>query len=138
MSTGRPKPALTLTADEREQLSGLTRSRTLPTALVARAKVVLWSADGESNTQIAERLGWTKATVGKWRQRFVDHRLAGLYDEVRPGRPRTIEDEQVAALLKQTLSRKPGSGTHWTVRDAARESGLSKSTVHRLFQAFAV
>jgi len=138
MATGRPKAALTITEDEREQLSGLARSRTLPNALVARAKIVLWSAEGESNTQIAERLGWTKATVGKWRQRFLSHRLAGLYDEVRPGRPRTIEDEQVAALLKRTLCRKPASGTHWTVRDAARQSGLSKSTVHRLFQAFAV
>src|SRR4028118_549168 len=95
MSTGRPKRELTLTDDERFQLSGLVRSRTLPSFLVARAKVILWSAEGETNSDIADRLGWTKATVGKWRQRFVDHRLAGLYDEVRPGRPRTIEDEQV-------------------------------------------
>jgi putative transposase len=106
--------------------------------LVARAKLVLWSAEGESNSQIAARLRWTKATVGKWRQRFLQYRLAGLYDELRPGRPRTIEDEQVAALLKRTLSRKPAAGTHWTVREAARVSGISKSTVHRLFQAFAL
>jgi putative transposase len=59
-------------------------------------------------------------------------------DEVRPGRPRSIEDQQVAALLKRTLSRKPKVGTHWTVREAARASGIFKSTVHRLFQAFAV
>jgi putative transposase len=76
--------------------------------------------------------------VGKWRRRFIHGRLPGLYDEVRPGRPRTVEDEQVAALLRRTLSRKPAHGTHWTVRQAARDSGLSKSTVHRLFQAFAV
>ena len=138
MSTGRPKRELTLTDDERFQLSGLVRSRTLPNSLVARAKVILWSAEGESNSDIAGRLGWTKATVGKWRQRFVDHRLAGLYDEVRPGRPRTIEDEQVAALLNRTLSRRPTGGTHWTIRKAARDSGISKSTVHRVFQAFAV
>jgi putative transposase len=106
--------------------------------LVARAKLVLGSAEGESNSQIATRLHWTKATVGKWRQRFLQYRLPGLYDELRPGRPRTIEDEQVAALLKRTLSRKPTSGTHWTVREAARASGISKSTVHRLFQAFAL
>ena len=138
MSIGRPKAALSLTAAEREQLSSLARSRTLPSALVARAKVVLWSAEGESNTHIAGRLRWTKATVGKWRQRFIQYRLAGLYDEIRPGRPRSIEDEQVATLLKRTLSRKPANATHWTVREAARESGLSKSTVHRVFQAFAV
>jgi putative transposase len=102
--------------------------------MVARAKLVLWSSEGETNSRIATRLRWTKATVGKWRQRFVQHRLAGLYDELRPGRPRTIEDEQIAALLKRTLSRKPAAGTHWTVREAARVSGISKSTVHRLFR----
>lgn len=138
MSIGRPKRELMLNEDERSQLSSLARSRTLPNSLVARAKLVLWSAEGESNSDIADRLGWTKATVGKWRQRFLDHRLGGLYDEVRTGRPRTIEDEQVAALLKRTLSRKPVGGTHWTVRKAARESGISKSTVHRVFQAFAL
>ena len=138
MATGRPKTPLTLTDDERTQLRSFARSRTLPHALVARAKVVLWSSEGESNSQIAVRLHWSKATVGKWRQRFLQYRLPGLYDELRPGRPRTIEDEQVAALLKRTLSRKPSSGTHWTVREAARASGISKSTVHRLFQAFAL
>src|SRR5215216_5337781 len=99
MSTGGPKAALSLTQEEQEQLSSLARSQTLPHGLVARAKVILWSAEGESNTEIADRLGWTKATVGKWRRRFVDNRLAGLYDELRPGRPRTVQDEQVATLL---------------------------------------
>ena len=107
MPTGRPKPALELTADEHTQLRSLAASRTLPHALVWRAKLVLWSAEGQSNSQIAERLGWTKATVGKWQQRFLGHRLSGLYDELRPGRPRSIEDEQIARLLKRTLSRKP-------------------------------
>lgn len=124
--------------EERLQLRSLAGSRTLPHALVARAKLVLWSSDGETNTQIARRLQWAKATVGKWRRRFVWHRLAGLYDELRPGRPRTIEDGQIAALLKRTLSCQPKGGTHWTVREAARASGISKSTVHRLFQAFAL
>jgi putative transposase len=138
MPTGRPKTDLQVTDEEREQLRSLARSRTLAHALVARAKLVLWSAEGRSNTEIADRLHWTKATVGKWRRRFLERRLAGLYDEFRPGRPRTIEDEQVAALLKRTLSRQPAGATHWTVRAAARDSGLSKSTVHRLFQAFAL
>jgi len=138
MAIGRPKTPLNLTDDERSQLSSLARSRTLSHALVARAKVVLWSAEGESNSQIAARLHWTKATIGKWRQRFVKYRVTGLYDELRPGRPRTIEDEQVTALLKRTLARKPAGGTHRTVREAARASGISKSTVHRVFQAFAL
>jgi len=138
MSIGRPKTALVLSEDEQIQVSSLTKSRTLPHAIVARAKVVLWAAEGDSNTEIANRLQWTNATVGKWRRRFIERRLPGLYDELRPGRPRSIEDEQVAALLKRTLSREPKAGTHWTVREAAQESGISKSTVHRLFQAFAV
>ncbi len=136
MVTGRPKRALVLSEEEQTQLRSLASSRTLPHALVARARLVLWAAQGQTNSQIARRLHWTKATVGNWRQRFVEHRVAGLYDEARPGRPRSIDDEQVAALLKRTLSRKPASGTHWTVREAARESGISKSTVHRLFQVF--
>jgi transposase len=136
MVTGRPKAALVLTDDEQNQLRSVAGSRSLPHALVARARLVLWSAQGQSNSQIARRLHWTNATVGKWRQRFVEHRLAGLYDESRPGRPRGIDDEQIAALLKRTLSHKPAAGTHWTVRQAADASGISKSTVHRLFQTF--
>jgi putative transposase len=138
MITGRPKPTLTLTTDEHTQLRSLAGSRTLPHALVARARLVLWSAEGQSNTQIARRLRWGKATVGKWRQRFVQHRLAGLYDELRPGRPRSIDDEQIAALLKRTLSRRPAESTHWSIRQAAQASGISRSTVHRVFQTFGV
>ena len=138
MITGRPKPTLTLTTDEHTQLRSLAGSRTLPHALVARARLVLWSADGQSNTQVARRLRWAKATVGKWRQRFVQHRLAGLYDELRPGRPRSIDDEQIAALLKRTLSRRPAESTHWSIRQAAQASGISRSTVHRVFQTFGV
>ena len=138
MLTGRPKPTLQLTVDERTQLKSLAASRSLPHALICRAKVVLWSAEGQSNTEIAERLGWAQVTVGKWRQRFLEQRVAGLYDEVRPGRPRSIADEQIALLLKRTLSRKPAGATHWSVRQAAHDSGISKSSVHRVFQAFAV
>lgn len=138
MVTGRPKATLELTSEEETQLKGLTTSRTLPHSLVSRAKVVLWSAEGRTNTEIADRLDWTKATVGKWRQRFIEHRVAGLYDELRSGRPRSIDDDKIAALLKRTLSRKPAGGTHWSVRQAAQQSGISKSTVHRVFQAFAL
>src|SRR5258708_19092469 len=135
MVTGRTKTPLTLTDDERTQLRSLARSRTLPHAFVARAKVVLWSSEGESNSQIAVRLHWSKATVGKWRQRFLQYRLPRLYDELRPRRPRTIEDQQVAALLKRTLARTPTSGTHWTVPEAAPASGISKCTLRPLFPA---
>ncbi len=138
MSIGRPKAELILSKEERVQLSSLARSRALPHAIVARAKVILWSAEGASNAEIADRLQWTNATVGKWRHRFLERRVPGLYDELRPGRPRSIEDERVAALLRRTLTRRPKGATHWTIREAAQASGISKSTVHRLFQAFAV
>jgi putative transposase len=138
MTIGRPKSDLVLSEEERVQLGSLAGSRSLPHAIVARAKVVLWSVEGVSNSEIATRLQWTNATVGKWRRRFIERRLPGLYDELRPGRPRSIEDEKIATLLKRTIASKPKAGTHWTVRDAAQMSGISKSTVHRLFQAFAL
>jgi putative transposase len=138
MLTGRPKAVLVLSAEEEVELRGFSSSRSLPHALVARAKLVVWSTEGRSNTEIATRLRWSKATVGKWRQRFVEQRLAGLYDELRPGRPRSISDEKVATLLRRTLKTRPPAGTHWSIRLAADSSGLSKSTVHRVFQAFAL
>jgi putative transposase len=138
MSLGRPKAALELTAEEQRELAGFAASRSLAHALVARARVVLWSAEGHSNSEIATRLRWSKATVGKWRQRFIGSRLQGLYDELRPGRPRSISDEKVATLLRRTLKTKPPAGTHWSVRQAAEVNRLSKSTVHRVFQAFAL
>jgi transposase len=127
-----------VTDGERTQLFSLARSRSLPHALVTRAKVVRWSTGGESNSRIADRLHWTKATVGKWRQRFLRHRLAGLYDELRSGRPRTVEDEQNRRVGEPPLSRKPAGSPHWSIRQAAQTSGISKSTGHRLFQAFAL
>ena len=138
MLTGRPKAVLELSAEEAAELRSFSTSRSLPHALVARARVVLWSAQGKSNSEIASRLHWTQATVGKWRQRFVERRLSGLYDELRPGRPRTVSDEEVALLLRRTLKNKPPAGSHWSVRQAADSNELSKSTVHRIFQAFAV
>ena len=119
MSLGRPLSTLELTAEERRQLTGFASSRSLPHALVARARLVLWAAEGVSNQQIAARLSWSQATVGKWRHRFVAHRIAGIYDELRPGRPRSVSDERVAVLLRRTLKQKPPAATHWTVRQAA-------------------
>jgi putative transposase len=138
MPMGRPLPALELTAEERQQLAGFAASRSLPHALVARARLVLWAAEGLANQEIAARLNWSKATAGKWRQRFVEHRLVGIYDELRPGRPRSVSDEQIAVLLRRTLKQKPPAGTHWTVRQAAAANSLSKSSVHRVFQLFAI
>jgi len=126
-----------LSDDERAQLESFARSRSLPSALSLRARIVLSSANGEANNSIAERLRLHKATVGKWRANFIEHRIAGLYDDVRPGPPRSIDDERVAQLINTTLHTKPVDGaTHWSVRSVAAETGISKSSVQRYFQLF--
>lgn len=99
MTRGRPKAELVVTDDEREQLASFARSRSLPASLSMRARIILSSADGEPNSSIAERLKLTNATVGKWRARFLERRIAGLYDDLRPGPARSIDDERVAHLI---------------------------------------
>lgn len=136
MAIGRPKATLAVSVTDREQLEGLANSRSLPAGLVKRARIVLLSADGMTNQHIARRLGMANATVGKWRRRFVEHGITGLHDELRPGRPRSIGDEHVAQLVAKTLRTRPQNGTHWSVRQIARETRLAKSTVHRIWQAF--
>lgn len=133
---GRPLAPLTLSESEREELRSITRSRSMPQSLATRARIVLLAADGESNTDIAEQLGLSKPTVGIWRKRYVTQRIAGLYDEPRPGGPRSIRDEQIATLLRKTLKTKPKDGTHWSCRSIAAETKLSKSTVQRVWKAF--
>lgn len=137
MRTGRPKAELALSDEERSQLLSFARSRSLPAALSSRARIILGSVDGETNLEIARRLKLSKATVGKWRARFIKRRIAGLYDDVRPGAPRTIDDERMAQLIKTTLHTKPADGsTHWSVRSVAAETGISKSSVQRYLQLF--
>jgi putative transposase len=108
----------------------------MPQALATRARIVLLAADGRSNTDIAEQLGLSKPTVGIWRKRYLSQRLQGLYDEPRPGGPRSIRDDEIAALIRKTLKTKPKDGTHWTCRSIAAETKLSKSTVQRVWKAF--
>src|SRR5262250_2428742 len=136
MAMGRPKTALLLDAEQREQLESLATSRSLPAGLVSRAKIVLLSASGNTNLEIAQQLEMSNATVGKWRRRFLEQGVSGLHDELRPGRPRPISDERVARLVRKTLETKPKDGTHWSIRQIAEETRMSKSTVHRIWQAF--
>jgi transposase len=131
------KPAtLALDEAERAELEGLARRRRTSQALAMRARIVLRAADGASNTAIADGLGIAKHTVGKWRERFARQRLDGLLDEPRPGAPRRIGDEQVAALVDRTLSTVPDGATHWSLRTMAEASGLSAATVGRVWRAF--
>jgi putative transposase len=136
MPGGRPRAPLTISPNERAELVSITRSRSMPQALATRARIVLLAADGRSNTDIAEQLGLSKPTVGIWRKRYLSQRLQGLYDEPRPGGPRSIRDDEIAALIRKTLKTKPKDGTHWTCRSIAAETKLSKSTVQRVWKAF--
>ncbi len=136
MKSGRPKSPLALTPDEVTQLRSLVASRSIPNGLAARARMIRLSHAGLSNTAIAQKLSVAKATVGKWRQRFVTDRLAGLHDELRPGRPRTHTDEKIATLVRKTLRTKPKATTHGSCRTLAGATGISKSTVHRVWQVF--
>ena len=138
MARGRPKAQLHLSTEERAQLQGVASSRALPHGLVRRVQIVLASADGEPNSAIAQRMGLTHATVGKWRQRYLEHGIEGLHDELRAGRPRSFEDERVADVINRALQTRPPSGTHWSVRRLAADTGVSKSTVQRWFQLFGV
>ena len=136
---GRPQErVLCLSEGEREELERISRSHSAPHSVVRRAQIVLASADGETNTAIARRLGTTNPTVCHWRKRWFEQGLAGLYGEARPGRPRTHDEERVAQLLRTVLDSKPADGTHWTVRSAAAATGLSKTTVGRMLALFGV
>jgi putative transposase len=110
----------------------------LPHGLVQRAKIVLLAAEGKSNTEIARRLHLSNPTVGIWRQRYLQHGLEGLHEELKPGRPRSIADERVAALIRKTLKTKPKDGTHWSTRSIAKATHLSHMTVHRIWRAFGI
>jgi putative transposase len=137
MAMGRPKAELVLSEEEQAQLQSIARSRSLPAALVRRATIVLACAAGAPNSAVAERFGTTNATVGKWRRRFIAGRIAGLHDELRPGKPRSIDDERIAELLTTTLHQRPKDGaSHWSVRGLAAETGIAKTSVHRFLQLF--
>jgi putative transposase len=136
MRTGRPKKPIILSNQEHEQLTSLVRSRSLPHGLVTRAQIVLMAAEGVPNNEIAEKVGLSPQSICKWRQRYVQQGLSGLHDELRPGRPRSVSDEQVAVLIRKTLKTKPKDGTHWTIRSMAKETQLSRPTVHRVWKAF--
>jgi transposase len=133
---GRPKAELVLSAEERARLEDLVRRRSTPQALAVRCRIVLACAAGATNREVARQVGVEEHTVGKWRARFVRDRLEGLGDLPRPGGPRSVSDEQVAAVVKKTLESKPKNATHWSTRAMAREMGLSQSSVSRIWRAF--
>jgi len=136
MRIGRPKAPLMLSEEEQERLASLAhRARSQP-ALARRARVVLGCAEGLDNKTVARKLRCSLGMVSKWRGRFLQMRLEGLYDEPRPGAPRKVSDEQVEKVVIQTLESAPRGQTHWSTRELAKATGLSRMTVSRIWQAF--
>ena len=125
-----------LTDGERAQLEAWARRPRTAQFLAMRARIVLAAADGLGNTAIAAKLGIALSSARKWRSRFLALRLDGLVDEPRPGRPRTVTDEQVEAVITRTLESAPANATHWSTRSLAAELGLSQSAVSRIWRAF--
>src|SRR4249919_547851 len=123
---------------ERSDLRARARRRKIARADAMRAEIVLLAADGMTNLAIAERLGITRVTVATWRKRFATGRLDGLVDEPRPGAPRKIGDEKIAEVVTTTLETMPAAATHWSTRSMARATGVSISTVHRIWRAFSL
>jgi transposase len=133
---GRPVVELVLTEDESETLQRWARRAKSSQALAQRCRIVLGCAAGNTNKQVAQELGVSPQMVCKWRQRFVDKRLDGLTDEPRPGAPRRITDQTVEELIVATLERQPKDATHWSRASMAAETGVSKSTVGRIWKSF--
>jgi transposase len=133
---GRPKAPLGLSDDERLKLQTWASRPKSTQRLATRARIILACAEGLDNGQVATRLRVNRATVGKWRSRFLDDRLEGLADEPRPGAPRTITDAQVEQVITKTLEEKTKAATHWSTRGMARAVGLSQSAIVRVWNAF--
>jgi len=138
MRSGRPKPSITLTPEDRATLMRYARRGTVAQRTALRAKIVLGCAEGKANKTVATELGIIAQTVCKWRKRYLKNRLDGLLDEPRCGAPRTVSDEHVEQVIVRTLESTPKGQTHWSTRSMARTCGLSPSTVARIWRAFSL
>jgi transposase len=132
----RPKAPLVLSVEERNELNALTARRKTAQMLANRARVILACAEGLDNKEVARRLRVSKQMVCRWRGRFLAARLDGLYDDPRPGAPRSIEDAKVESVVVATLEQRPRGETHWSTRSMAKHLGLSRSSVSRIWRAF--
>lgn len=131
----RSDATIELSLQQRTELAKVARSRRTPQAVAMRARVILMTADGVNPGEIGDRLEISQPTVRKWRARYVEDGMAGLRNEPRPGRPRSLDDQRVAELLNRALQTRPAKQTHWSVRSFAAEASISKDMAHRLFRA---
>ena len=138
MPRGRKLTPLTVSEADRTQLQGVANSTTMPHALVLRDRMILASADGITTAAVARRVGASPLAVGKWRKRYLDGGIQGLHDELRPGRPRTDDDERGARVINRALRDKPPNATHWSTHSMGAAEGISASTVSRWFRLFGV
>ena len=136
MAKGRPRETVILSENEQAELETMLRKRSLGQSVARRAKIVLLCAQGLPDVQVAEQAGVTHATVGKWRKRFIECGIEGLFDAPRSGAPRTIADEEVERVIKLTLESAPQDATHWSTRSMAARSGMSQATISRIWRAF--
>ena len=136
MRTGRPKQPLVLNPLDREKLTLLARRPKTAQRVAMRAKIVLRAAEGLPNQEIAQQVGVSGATVGKWRERYRVRGMEGLSDDPRPGAPRRITDVQVEEAVTQTLESLPRAATQWSTRSLASKVGLSQSAVVRIWHSF--
>lgn len=134
--TGRPKALISLSDADRAELTRFAARTRSARRLAFRAKIILASAAGTSDVAVARRVRTSANTVGCWRKRFVDKGIDGLFDEPRPGAPRTIDDAAVERVVVATLERTPTGATHWSTRGMAKRQGLSHTTVGRIWRAF--
>jgi transposase len=134
--TGRPKTELVLTEEERGVLQRVASRRKSAQATALRARIVLTCASGRTNREVARELRVAEATVGKWRRRFVERRLEGLFDEPRPGAVRTITDDLVEQVVIKTLEETPTDATHWSTRSMAEAMGMSQTAISKIWRAF--
>jgi transposase len=125
-----------LEKQEREVLERWARRPKSAQALALRCRIVLAAAGGEKSKDIAERLGCTRSTVGKWRWRFAERGLDGLHDEPRPGKPRQVTDEDTERVIAKTLESQPVGATHWSTRPVAAATGMSQAAISRIWRAF--
>jgi transposase len=122
--------------EDREVLERWARQPKSSQALAMRCRIVLAAAEGEQSRAIAARVGCNESTVGKWRGRFARRGLDGLHDEPRPGKPRSISDEDVERVIVKTLEEQPADATHWSTRSMAAATGMSQTAVSRMWRAF--